>query len=159
MKKEEYIRRYGIVAYDKRLQQSRDWNKAHPEYEKKYHEEHKKERNTRSKQWSAEYPEQVKAHHQEANRKGGKRYEQKRAYMMQGLQHERILVRGKHGYLYKQYKKVIDPEGLTQIHHEWLPETANYRGVALVEKEQHRYGVIDVIQILEGEITLFTERK
>ena len=157
MKKEEYIRRYGIVAYDKRLQQSRDWNKAHPEYEKKYHEEHKKERNTRSKQWSAEYPEQVKAHHQEANRKGGKRYEQKRAYMMQGLQHEKGLIRVRDN---RRFRTEIEAAGPNYVlHHEWIPGTAKYRGVALVNEEKHQRGIIEVYKVLKGEITLFTERK
>ena len=32
-----------------------------------------------------------------------------------------------------------------------------YRGLALVEADQHTHGFIDVIKILDGEITIFTE--
>ena len=49
MKKEEFIRRRGEAAYEKKLQQMREWNETHPE--------------------------EAKAHHQEASRKGGRRYE------------------------------------------------------------------------------------
>jgi hypothetical protein len=38
-------------------------------------------------------------------------------------------------------------------------ETANYDGVALVEAEQHMSGFLDVIQILAGTITLYTEEE
>ena len=31
--------------------------------------------------------------------------------------------------------------------------------MALVEKGAHRYGIINVIQILEGEITVFSEKE
>ena len=51
-----------------------------------------------------------------------------------------------------KYKNLIN-SGLV-IHHEWIPKTAEYRGVALVGADQHRHGIIDVFQVLEGEITL-----
>jgi hypothetical protein len=35
--------------------------------------------------------------------------------------------------------------------------TAEHRGVALVEADQHMRGFVDVIEILEGEIRLPTE--
>ena len=62
-----------------------------------------------------------------------------------------------HGNLWRKYKNIIAPE--SQIHHEWIPGTANYRGVALVEADQHMHGIVDVIEILEGKITLLTEDK
>lgn len=74
---------------------------------------------------------------------------------MHGIPHEKELVRQKHGNLYRPYKKIIAPE--SQLHHQWVPGTAEYTGVALVEAKPHQYGYIDVIQILEGEITLLTE--
>lgn len=37
--------------------------------------------------------------------------------------------------------------------------TAKYTDVALVESNPHQYGYIDVIQILEGKITLLTEKE
>ena len=129
MYKGERIRKYGEAAYEKKLQQGREWHAAHPE--------------------------ELKASSQETNRKGGKHYEKRRAYNMQGLRHKRGLVRGKHNRKWASYKRLIAPD--SALHHEWIPETANYRGVALVEADQHKYGYVDVIQILEGEITLLTE--
>ena len=76
---------------------------------------------------------------------------------MNGLPHAKGLIRWKHGKYYAPYKKIIDTENLTQLHHEWIPGTADYRGTALVEADSHMHGFIDVIQILEGEITLLTE--
>ena len=95
------------------------------------------------------------ARNRETSRKGGKYYEKKLEYNRTGIQGRRKVVRVTHGHLYRPYKQIIAPD--SQIHHEWIPETANYRGVALVEKDQHMHGFIDVIQILEGEITLLTE--
>jgi hypothetical protein len=63
----------------------------------------------------------------------------------------------KHAHQYKPYKDSIAPD--SQIHHEWVPETAEYRGVALVEAEQHMHGFVDVIEILAGKITLLTEEE
>jgi hypothetical protein len=72
-----------------------------------------------------------------------------------GLQGARKRIRMKHGREYRPYKMIIAPE--SQIHHEWIDDTAEYRGVALVETKPHQYGIIDVIQILDGEITVLTE--
>ena len=129
MKKVEHIEKYGIEAYEKKRQKGREWKE--------------------------ENPEKVKASNQEVHRKGGKYYQHTIGHMMSGLPHERKKVRGRHQNLFRPYKQIIAPE--SQIHHEWMAETANYRGVALVEKKQHQYGFIDVIQILEGKITLLTE--
>ena len=131
MKKEEFIRRCGKVAYEKQLQQRREYSAAHRK--------------------------EAKARLQEQCRKGGKYYEQQKAYNMRGLQHERRLVRVKHRGEWAPFKRIIAPD--SQIHHEWIHETADYRGVALVEADQHMHGYIDVIQILDGEITLLTEEE
>jgi len=134
MKKEERIRRYGEAAYEKSKHQARERIKAHPE--------------------------KVQARNHELNRRGGRFYEAKRAYMMRGIPHEKNLFRSMHYRKYDEYKKIIDPEGLTQLHHSWLNDgTAGYSGVALVEKDQHMHGYIDVIRILEGVITLLTEEE
>ena len=129
MKKEEFTKRYGEAAWEKRLQQWREWKKTNPK--------------------------KVKAQSQQQCRKGGRHYEQHYEHKMKGIPHARHLIRQRHGQRWRSFKKIIAPE--SQIHHEWLPKTANYRGVALVEKDQHQHGYIDVIQILEGEITLLTE--
>jgi hypothetical protein len=146
MNKEERIKRYGEAAYEKMLEQSRAWKKAHRAeanaYAKKYYEEH---------------PEQVIANQHEANRKDGKRYDKKMRYMSTGIPGARCRIRCNHNKQYKPYKDIIAPE--SQIHHEWVPKTAEYRGIALVEKEPHQYGIVDVIQILDGEITLLTEEE
>ena len=146
MNKEERIRRYGKVAWEKHNQQSREWNEKNPEKVR-----------TSVRLYALRNPEKVKAKNREKGRKGGKYYEKAKEYDRTGLRRERNLVRGKHGQRYRPYKKIMAPE--SQIHHEWLPETANYRGVALVEKDAHMYGFVDVIQILEGKITLLTEEE
>lgn len=131
MKKEETIRRYGVAAYEK----------------------HK----ARVAKWEKDNPEKVAATKAEQNRKGGKHYDKTRLHQMTGLPHLKVLVRGSHSRIYGKYKRIIDPTGLTHLHHQWIPNTPDYTGVALVEKNQHQHGYIDVIKILEGEITLMTE--
>ena len=130
MKKEEYIKKYGKTNYRIQvLQQSEDWRKSNQD--------------------------KVKIQHQQQSRKGGKHYNRKRFYEMNGLPHARELIRKKHQYRWREYKQIIAPNSV--LHHQWLLGTPDYIGVALVEKDQHQYGFIDVIQILEGEITLLTE--
>ena len=75
-----------------------------------------------------------------------------------GLNHSQMttfLIRNKHWRRWISYKRIIAPD--SQIHHEWISEMADFRGVALVETDQHAHGFVDVIQILEGQITLLTE--
>ena len=156
--KTDFIKRYGAAAYEKHLQQRKDW------YADNRDEEIKK-----SQEWAEMHPEQIRIKNQqfaktekhkelnrELDRKGGKYYEvHKRIYNSTGLQRLRNLIRRKHASRYQLFKKIIAPG--SQIHHEWTPGTADYRGTALVETNQHQYGFIDVIRILEGEITLFSE--
>lgn len=165
MKKEERIERYGKAAYEKRLnrnreymqewraanheeatERARDWYAAHPE---KGWEGNRK--------WREANPQKVRETHREMSHKGGKYYEQRREHLSKGVPHEKGLLRQKHAYLYAPYKRIIAPE--SQIHHEWVAGTADYRGVALVEKDQHMHGFIDVIQVLDGDITLLTEKE
>ena len=150
MKKEERIVRYGEVAYDKMLEQSR-------ERSKKWQEEHREEILAAKKEYYEEHPEQAKANSQEQCKKGGKYYERTLEKEQTGLRGERNLIRKKHAGKWRPFKNLIAPE--SQLHHEWLPRTAEYRGVALVEKEPHQHGIIDVIRILDGEITLLTEEE
>ena len=146
MKKREYIRRYGKVAWEKHLEASKQWRLANPERQREL-----------QKQWEKANPEKVKVNSHEANRKGGKHYGKNLIKSRIGLRGKRGGIRRKHRKTYFPYKNVIDPKSLTQIHHQWIPGTADHIGVALVEKGQHMHGVIDVIEILEGEITLLTE--
>ena len=129
MKKEEYIREYGRAGYEKKLQQDRERLNEHPE--------------------------RIIANARATGRKGGKYYEYHRQYQTTGLQGKRNLVRVKHRRYYRPYKQIIAPD--SQLHHQWVPGASEYMGVALVEKDQHMHGFIDVIQILEGKITLLTE--
>jgi hypothetical protein len=159
MKKEEFIKRYGTEAYEKELQRARVWWEAHPgencQSSREWRETHLEEAREKDRLRRLNHPEKVKATNHETSRKGGRYYEKRRTYDMKGIPHERNLVRGKHNRRWRPYKQIIAPE--SQIHHEWIPDSADFRGVALVEKYQHQHGIIDAIQILEGKITLLTE--
>lgn len=146
MKKAERIARYGEAAWEKHLEQKRAYYKAH-----------KEERNAATKNYHEEHPEQVIANNQEIHRKGGSRYAKHLEYKRTGIPGDKNKIRSKHANLYKPYKDIIAPD--SQIHHEWVPKTDEYTGVALVEKEAHMHGFVDVIQILDGEITLLTEEE
>lgn len=173
MKKEDFIARRGEEAWDTALLQVQKWRRDHPEEVRKlnqeWYKEHSEEVKRASQEWQKAHPEEAKERKrlwalnnpekrkesQKQYRKGGEHYEQLCEYESTGLRYERKLIRSKHGKRYRKYKKIIAPDSV--LHHEWYPETANYTGVALVEKYQHQYGIIDVIQILEGKITLLTE--
>jgi cellobiose-specific phosphotransferase system component IIB len=172
MGKDEFIKRYGEDAYEKMLKQTRDWQKVHREqiktYNKTYREAHRVEVKTTMKKtpeqvnaynrkYRKDNPEKVKIDHQEACRKGGRRYNKNLEYKRNGIQGEKNSTRTIHAKQYKPYKAIIAPD--SQLHHEWIQKTAEYRGVALVEADAHRYGIIDVIQILNGKITLLTEEE
>jgi hypothetical protein len=175
MKKKERIARYAEEVYE-RKERDRARYKAHPEeakarakkYQeehpemvkarhKKYREGHKVENNASDKKYREEHPEKVKAHNHEQNRKGGRRYDKKLEYNKTGIPGDKHKIRTKHANKYKPYKMIIAPE--SQIHHEWIPKTSEYRGVALVEADQHMHGFVDVIEILDGKITLLTEEQ
>ncbi|GAH60668.1 unnamed protein product, partial [marine sediment metagenome] len=131
------------------------WREDNPEKVKKWREDNPE----KVKKWREDNPEKVKLYNREVSRKGGKYYDKRKLYSMTGIPHDKELIRMCHRYKYALYKKIIDLLGLSQIHHEWIPKTVNYRGVGLVEKDQHQHGKIDVIQILEGKITLLTEKE
>ena len=122
---------------------------------KKHGEEgYKKYKKERAK-WSLTHREGILERQRKRDRKGTESYERKRLYQMAGIPYTKRLIRGKHQEQWKPFKQIIAPNSV--LHHEWIPNTADYRGVALVEKNQHQHGFIDVIQVLEGEITLLTE--
>lgn len=159
MKKEEIINTYGEEEYERRLQRRREWYAQHRKESKakskEWAEKHPEEDIARHKKWAKNNSEKVIANSQEQCRKGGKRYNHALEYQTTGLRRERTIIRRRHRRLYYPYKSIVALD--TQLHHQWYPDTANYRGIALVEKDQHMYGFIDVIQILEGEITLLSE--
>jgi hypothetical protein len=159
--RDDFIAAHGIEAYEKRLAQMRAYHEAHKEEDnaraKKYKEEHLEEEKAYNKEWREEHPEKGIAANQELCRKGGRRYEKMLKYQTTGLRGERNKIRMKHSRQYKPYKDIIAPD--SQLHHEWCPQSASYTGLALVEADQHMYGFIDVIEILAGKITLFTEEE
>jgi hypothetical protein len=111
--------------------------------------------NAGKRKWREANREKIKVTQREWNRKGGKHYEKSQLYNLSGLQGARAKIRGKHGQKWRPYKRIIAPN--SEIHHCWLDNSSDYSCVALVEKDKHRHGIIDMIQILEGEITLFRE--
>ena len=135
MNKKEFIKKYGEEAYEKQLEQSRE----------------------RNKKWREVNPEKMAEVNNNISHKGGKYYEKMTEYNRVGLRSERKAIRGKHQNTWRQYKNIIAPT--SQIHHQWRPGTAEYDGVALVEKDQHMHGFIDVIEILGGKITVYTEKE
>ena len=159
MKKVEIIERHSEEEYARQMQLNSEWHRVHPQEMQQYRDKWNTanpEKNRQSQQdWAERNPEKVKQLYRDQSCKGGKGYEHMLEYQRTGLRGERSKVRSKHRWKWLPYKQIIAPE--SQIHHEWIPETANYRGVALVEKDQHMHGIIDVIHILEGEITLLTE--
>lgn len=143
--KEEFIERYGEAAWEKKLQRDRDWYTAHRE-----------ECNTNWRKWAAANPDKVLAKSQKWCRKGGKYYVKKLEYQRAGIQGERNKIRKKHA---KQYHGIKEATPNSVLHDEWIPGTAKYRGLALVDKKAHQRGIIKVIKVLEGKITLFTEKE
>jgi hypothetical protein len=174
--KDEYIAKHGEEAYAKRLEHRRAWGQRLPGGEKQRSRDRRDEdpekwrtycrerREANPERWRAysrerdrKNPERVKEHNRQSSRKGGKYYEKNLLYHRIGLQGKRNAIRSRHRNKWRQYKHQIAPD--SQIHHSWRPGTAEYDGVALVEKDKHRHGIIDVIQILEGKITLLTEKE
>jgi CTP synthase (UTP-ammonia lyase) len=141
------------------LQRNRDWYAQHCEERKEKVKEWQQQNPGKvcaiQKKSRENNPEKVKARAQKSSRKGGKYYEYKKNYNATGLQGDRNRIRNKHRHQYQRFKHIIAPT--SQIHHEWIPNTADFRGAALVETDQHQYGVVNPIVILEGEITLLTE--
>lgn len=146
MKRKERIAKYGEDAYAKVLVQER----------KRYWENREKVLDSR-REWRDEYPEESSKGSRNQSRKGGKYYAHAQVYESTGLRAERRRIRGGHARKWRQFKNLIAPE--SQVHHEWIPDTSNYNGVALVEKNQHMHGYIDVIKVLEGKITLLSEKE
>ena len=143
--KDDYITKYGEEAYARHLVQGGMWRKNNPKMTREM-----------IKAWAGRNLEKVIGYGRQRCRKGGEYYERELEYQRTGLRGERKRIRGKHGRKWREYKHIIAPDSV--LHHQWRPNSAEYDGVALVEKDQHQHGFIDVIQIMEGEITLFSEK-
>ena len=115
-----------------------------------------KARNLKStKKYQLANPNKVTENHRVTSHKGGKRYAKKQKYKQFGVQGDRNKIRSRDSGKWRPFKKIIAPD--SQLHHEWLPGSAKYTGLALVDAEQHIHGYIEVIKIFEGTITLLTE--
>jgi 3-hydroxymyristoyl/3-hydroxydecanoyl-(acyl carrier protein) dehydratase len=159
--KSDFIAKHGEEAYANRLRRRQLWGQKLPGGEAR----RSQDRRDADPEQSREYdrarrernPEKVKAKGRKVSRSDGAYYKEHMQYRQTGIQGEREKIRCAHGYQWRPFKRIIAPE--SQIHHEWIPKTAEYRGVALVEKEAHQYGIVDVIEILDGKITLLTEEE
>ena len=160
MNKEERVKRYGAAAYERRSQQSRDWEKTHREEHNASNLKWVMANPTKAKlsnqKWCAANPDKVKARDQEYRRKGGKYFESTLKYNTTELRRERNSIRERHR---REYCHIKGATPNSVLHHEWIPGTSKYRGVVLVDKELHQRGIIKVIKLLEGEVTLFLEKE
>ena len=158
--KDEYIAKHDEAAYVRRLTQRKKWGELLSGGEKQRSQDRRdadpEKEHESCRAWREKNPEKVKANGRNVSRKGGAGYEKKRIYKQTGIPGERERIRMRHGYHWRPYKKLVAPN--SELHHEWVPKTSEYRGLALVERDAHRYGRIDVIQVLSGEITLLTEK-
>ena len=84
---------------------------------------------------------------------------ERRRYHNNPLHRERHKVRNRDRSKYRPYKRIIDPEGLTCIHHNWIPGTAEYTGKAIVEKDLHQkaHDFVKPILILDDHIELMKD--
>ena len=101
--------------------------------------------------WRENNPEKIDQYAKES-RKDGKYYAKRLMYEKTGLQKEKRKIRHNHSRKWQKYKGNWLTE--TEIHHEWIHETADYNGIAIVDKSEHRHNIINPIEILEGNITL-----
>lgn len=104
------------------------------------------------REWNQTHSEAIKQSHHKRNRKDGKYYQKGLEYERKGLRRQKNLVRHKHSKRWRKYKGNWLTE--TELHHEWIEGTAKYNGVAIVDKSEHQYGIINPIEILSGEIQL-----
>ncbi|MBE9595150.1 MAG: hypothetical protein IMF19_16920 [Proteobacteria bacterium] len=142
MKKSEFIERHGEAGYALQLKRNSERKRTF-------------EGRRRRKEWEERNFEKIIENNRAQSRRGGKYYKKKLEYKKNGVPGERVRVRGRDGYKWRPYKRIIAPE--SQLHHSWLPNSSEHTGLALVEADAHMHGFIDVIEILGGKISLFTE--
>lgn len=130
MKKEEIIKQYGIEEYQRQLEDNKE----------------------RTATWSRNNIKKVEEAKRERMNKGGKYYQNILKYNRSGIQKSRRKIRNRDARRWKKYKGNWLTE--TEIHHCWIPGTAQYNGIALVDKMEHQHRIINPIEILEGIIIL-----
>lgn len=159
--KSAFIAAHGEAAYVKRLERRREWGQnlqgGEAQRSRERREADPEKWREYDRAWREKNPQKTKEKGREISRKDGKYYEKKKIYKQTGVSGEREKTRMRDSYKWRDYKKIIAPG--SQLHHNWIPGTAEYTGLALVEADQHMHGIIDVIQILKGEIKVFTEKE
>jgi hypothetical protein len=133
MKKDEFVERYGIVAYESQMKRVRDWRADHPENTENWYKQ--------IRDWHVAHPRKtIKQTEKEDNS-----YFRKLICDFVGLGRMRKRVTGKYGYIWRKYIRIIAP--LSRLYYLWLPETDNCKCIALVERNQRQYAFKDVIHI------------
>jgi exonuclease VII large subunit len=132
MNKNVFIERWGEEAYEKRMKTSRDWRQAHPENTEKWHKQ--------IRDWQQANPTRVKRLARDNYRKHRQEILDSQSSGNEGLRNS---IRAKYGKLWRKYKRFVASE--TRLHYKWVSTTANYKCIALVEKDQSQYLFEDVI--------------
>ena len=83
--------------------------------------------------------------------KGGTHYEKEKEYNRTGLRGERHRIRCIHRKAYRLFKKFFGID--TNIHHEWIPGTAKYRSICVLEVEDHKD------KMFENPVLFFTNNQ
>ena len=70
---------------------------------------------------------------------------------------DRQCVRVAHGRKYRPIKKILDPDGRTCLHYDWVDGTAAYSGVAIVDKDVHEkyHELVPPLYLKDGKIVLY----
>jgi hypothetical protein len=136
MKKEEFIRKKGTAAWEAQLAKSRRTQLRN--------------RVNKAREAQEEFQKLHYSEQQEILRDMWKKREGH--YSRSGLPQNITAARNK----IRQAHCAKWPSDVLDHHHEWIEDTAEYTGVALVEREAHRHGIINVVTLLEGVITNFS---
>jgi hypothetical protein len=135
--KDSYIAKFDEEAYAKRIERRRKWGENLPGGEAQRSREQRaadpEKYRGYERAWQKRNPEKIIEKGRKVSRKGGKYYEKKQKYKQTGIPGERERVRMRHGYYWRPYKRIIAPDSV--LHHQWRPGTAEYDGIALVEKD------------------------
>lgn len=73
------------------------------------------------------------------------------------VQGDRRRIRDTHRRKYRPFKKILDPDGRTCLHHDWIEGTAAYSGVAIVDKDVHQkyHEFAPPLYLKDGKIVLY----
>lgn len=103
------------------------------------------------------YHREYEREYQKTYRKTEKYKDREKKYHAPGtLQYERNRIRTKHSHQYRPFKKIIDSESHTCIHHLWHTNLATYDAIAIVETKEHQrsHAFVKPILLFDGNIEL-----